>query len=1222
MEQLAAYIPMDRRQAMRYDIALPDEADGAALFADISGFTKLTEALATVLGARRGAEELTYHLNRVYDAVISDLHLYGGAVMMFSGDAITCWFEGDDGLRAVACALRMQQTMQQFTAVSIPNGEVVSLSMKTAVSVGPARRFIVGDPTIQLIDTICGNTLDRLAAAEGTAEKGELVVDEETAHLLQTFLEIETWRQDENGRSAAVVQALRVDVPPTPWRKWLADDLSKEELQPWLLRPVFDRLISGGGDFLAELRPAVVALFLRFTGIDYDNDQDAGQKLDTFVREAQAIFSKYSSYLLQLTIGDKGSYIYGTFGAPISHEDDAVRGARAALELQQLAEKLSFINEVQIGLTQGRARTGAYGGALRRTYGVLGDAVNLSARLMQAAQPGQILATAQIVQQTESILDWTPLPKRQVKGKSDFVEPYRLDGVKQNQAFQIQVPRYSMQMVGRQAELKVIIEKLQLAMAGQGQIVGISGEAGIGKSRLVAEVVRIAESQQIVRYGGECQSYGTNSSYLVWESVWRGLFQIHSAQSTETQINKLQSWVQETNESWGPRLPLFSSLLNLPIPDNELTGQFDAKLRKVSLESLLVSCLQALTADQPHLLVLEDVHWMDPLSADLLLELSRAIVDLPVLILLAYRPVDAGAFDTAVLTSHDYFTELHLENFSRTDSEQLVMQKLLDAPVTEALMREIMDRAQGNPFYIEELLNYLRDQQINVNDVATWSRQSLPTSLQSLILSRIDQLAEQEQTTLKVASVIGRLFNASMVYGIYPQLNEQDALTSLERLSQLDMTIRETESPELAYLFKNIVTREVAYENLPFATRAMLHEAVGTFIESQYPGLLEQYVDLLAHHFSHSRNEEKQRIYLAKAGEMAQKAYANESAIAYYEQLIPLLDAQAQVDIMLKAGKVNELLGQWSAAAKYYQNALQAAERLGDETAVAWSQTAIGELFRKQGQFDEATKWLILAQDNFKQLGDQAGVGQTLHFGGTLSAQQGNLEKAKRLYEKSLEIRRDLGDLANEAAVLSNLAIVARYLGDADKSRQLNEEALQLRRQIGDRWAISVSLNNLGNAALDQADYETARRCVEEAVAIQREVGDRSAIAISLNNLGNVVRSQGEYELARRLYIEGMGINEELGDKWAMAYLLEDMGCLAVLEENPARAFCLVAAAERLRQEIGAPLSKAEESKLEAFMHTARETLTAVQVSEAKGAGHALSLNQAIEYAIGQPAAI
>jgi predicted ATPase/class 3 adenylate cyclase len=1220
METKTAYIPMDRCQALAQRMDLPHRTDGAALFADISGFTPLTEALLKAYGPRRGPEELTRQLNLIYDALVSEVHRYGGSVIAISGDAITCWLDGDNGLRAIACGLAMQQAMGRFAVLKIPSGGTVSLAMKAAVAAGPVRRFLVGDPQIQYIDVLAGATLDRMAAAEHHASKGEVVVAPEVLVQLNHTLRVAALRTDPDAsQSFAVIAGIDEIVSPHPWPNQ-TPILNEDQVRPWLLPPVYERLQAGKGEFLAELRPAVV-LFLSFEGIDYDGDEAAGIKLDAYMRWMQTILARYEGYLLQLTVGDKGSYLYTAFGAPIAHEDDALRAVSAALELRSLPVTLDFINNVKIGISQGQIFTGAYGGTMRRTYGVMGDDVNLAARLMQAAAPGQVLVSNTARQATADAFTWERLSPLKVKGKAEPVIAFSLEGRKERHATHLLEPKYALPMVGREAELALVEQKLTQALAGHGQIVGITAEAGMGKSRLVAEVIHTANKHHMVGYGGECQSYGTNISYLVWQTVWRGFFGLEAAWDVLEQVKELEQQLALIDPALVPRLPLLGVVLNLSIPDNDLTRTFDAKLRKTSLESLLVDCLRARAKKTPMLIVLEDLHWLDPLSHDLLEEIGRAIADLPVLLVLNYRPLDLERLQAPRVSLLPHFTEIALTDFTLQEAEQLITLKLqrffgAQTEVPSGLGERITARAQGNPFYIEELVNYLQMQGFDLHDSEALERLDLPASLHSLILSRIDQLSEGQKSLVKVASVIGRLFRAAWLWGVYPELGEPQRIKAdLDVLSRLDLIPLDTPEPELTYLFKHVVTQEVAYESLPYATRAILHEQLAWFIERAYSNSLEQFIDLLAFHYERSQNEAKKREYLRRAGEAAQAAYANEAAISYYRRLLPLLPADEQVTVMLKLGEVLQLVGQWDEAGELYRQTLSMAEQLNDHLAQARCGTAMGELFRKQGLYAEASAWFERAKTTFEELGDKAGVAQVLHYSGHLAGQQGDYEASDSLYKESLAIRRELGDQANIASLLSNLGVNAYEQGHYEAALEAYQQGLEIRRQLGNKWAIANSLSNLGILAMDQGDYAKARSQIEEAVTLQREVGDRRELAIMLDNLANVIRAQGDYETARSLYTESLAISRALGDKWLLAYLLEDMGGLAARQGQAERALRLVGAAAVLRETINAPLPPADKDKLEQILVPARQVLGESNAAMATAEGRAMSLEQAIDYA-------
>ncbi|HSL28725.1 MAG TPA: tetratricopeptide repeat protein, partial [Anaerolineales bacterium] len=1100
MESLYAYIPTDRRYALARGMDLPDSASGAALFADISGFTPLTEALVRALGPQRGAEELTGWLNKIYDALIAEIESYRGSVIGFSGDAMTCWFDDRDpgdsaALRATAAALAIQQTMQSFARVEISGADSVSLAIKVVVTVGAARRFLVGDPAIQLVDVLAGETLYRLDVGEHQAKRGDVLLDSPAVAALGEQIDVMEWREDSrSGERFAVVKQLKTTVETDPWPPLEDEGINEERVRPWLLPPVYERLMSGMGEFLTELRPTV-ALFLSFSGIDYDRDREAQSKLTVYVRAVQRILARYDSYVLQLTIGDKGSNFYVSFGAPLAHEDDAIRAARAALELRDL--QLEFITDVQIGVSQGLSRAGACGSMFRRTYSAMGDGVNMAARLMQNAPSGEVLVNESVRKATADNFTWEELPPLRLKGKSEPVTVFRLLSRQERQGIRLHEPRYALPMVGRAAELALIEQRLEHALPGHGQIVGITAEAGMGKSRLVAEVIRLAAERNMLGYAGECQSYGTSTSYLVWQSIWRGFFQLDPGWSPAEQVEALERQVLEIDPALLPRLPLLGTVLNLSIPDNDLTGSFDAKLRKESLEAFLVDCLRRRARVRPLLLVLEDSHWLDPLSHDLLEVIGRAIADLPVLIVLAYRPPQLERLLAPRVSQLFHFTEIALTDLPAEEIEQLVSLKLEQiygeqARLPRLLIEKISARAEGNPFYIEELLNYLHDREIDPQQPEALEQIDLPDSLYSLILSRIDQLSENQKTLLKVASVIGRLFRAAMLWGVYNQFGDQARVRSdLDTLSALELTPMDTPEPELAYLFKHILTQQVAYETLSFATRAMLHDQIGQYIEKTYTETLEQYIDLLAYHFEHSENLLKKREYLLKAAQAAQADYANTAAITYYRQVLPLLPEAEQVGVMLKLGQVFELVGEWKDARQMAQGAEALALRLDDTSGQAQAQQAMGWLLRKQGEYAEAEAWLLHARANYEKLDDSAGISHVLADIGEIYRLQGKYPEAREYYEESLTLAESMADAwlrrKARAHALKGAGTVATWQGDYAMARELNQESLALRRELGDTPGVATLLNNLGIIARFQRDLSEARQMNDESLTLFRE---------------------------------------------------------------------------------------------------------------------------------------
>jgi class 3 adenylate cyclase len=422
-ETPAVFLAMDRRVALARRESLPEVTAGAALFVDVSGFTALSEALASELGLQRGAEELIRQLNRVFATLIDEVHLFRGSAVSFAGDAMTAWFDGDDGLRAAACAVAMQQAMNQVATGSTAVVQPIALSVKVAVAAGPVHRLLVGDPDLQLIDTLAGPTIDALAIGERLAGHGEVVVQAVIAEIAEERLTVTGWRVDSatGQRFAVVADAIAGDVDPWPELTPGApgDDLAR----PYLLPVVLERVRDGKSEFLAELRPAA-ALFLGFGGLDFERDDRAGERLDRFVRWVQGIVAGHDGSLLQVTTGDKGSYLYAAFGAPIAHEDDAVRAVAAALELLSPPAACQEITGIRIAVTYGQMRAGAYGGPTRRTYGVQGARTNLAAHLMQLIQEG-IVCDEAIYLGARMRMAFDELPPVPGKGGAQSVPVYR-----------------------------------------------------------------------------------------------------------------------------------------------------------------------------------------------------------------------------------------------------------------------------------------------------------------------------------------------------------------------------------------------------------------------------------------------------------------------------------------------------------------------------------------------------------------------------------------------------------------------------------------------------------------------------------------------------------------------------------------------------------------------------------------------------------------------------
>lgn len=1190
----AAYLPIDRRLAMARGETLPERTVGTALFADISGFTPLTEALTKDLGAKRGAEELTKQLNRVYSALIAALDQFQGSVITFSGDAITCWFDGDAGWRAATCALAMQTAMREFATVITPSGAVLALAIKVALASGPARRFSVGDASIQTLDVLAGAPLNRLAAAEHHANKGEIVASAEIIANLGANVRVSEWRDDDQtGQRFAVVADLLAHAAPTPWPDLAPDALSATQIRPWLLPGMYDLVSSGQDEFLAELRPTV-ALFARFGGIDYEHDDESRNKLDAYMRWVQRIVTRYEGSLLQLMIGDKGSYFCCAFGAPVAHDDDSMRAVAAALELQALPVTLGSILRspsggdswpMQIGITRGRMRTGPYGSATRRTYSILGDEVNLAARLMTNAEPGQILVSQAIANAVSKQYNVRLIGPLTVKGKAAPTLVSSVTAQISPTANHSHVPQFDTPLVARTAELAVLNQVLETVVAGQGQILRIEGVAGIGKSHIAAALVESATTHGLHVAAGECQSTTEATAYAPWRQIYRALIGVfdeaHSTDDPATaqaqQLAAVETIITWTNRDWLVRLPLLGDLLGLAIADNATTAAFEPRLRQSALFDLVVEMVQTWSQAQPLLLLIDDAHWMDEASKGLTLALSRALADSPVLLVLVHRPPIG---ETPLLPELDALAINHrltLEELSPEGVAALIVHRLAGQPNALALAL-IQVQTQGNPFFVEEVVDTLREagnlqQRDNVwtlSDamIAAMRRADcleqvggewvlaanaslaavdvgLPDSIQGVVLSRIDRLPETHKLTLKTASVIGRTFGMDLLEQVHPsQPNETLLIEYAAVLASRDFTRIEI-PPHIAYGFKHNVTHGVAYETLLFDQRRQLHRAVGIALEQLQPNAVAQ----LAHHTYAGEDWPRALRYQMQAGANAQKLFANHEGVDHFtkallcaDHLLPAETVRQRQQIHANLGQLHTAIGSYDRALAHLSQALDGAAELHDHNAQAQACRWIAYVHEFRGDYPLALDWIerglaALVND------ETATTVELMALAALIYTRQGNYDAAQSQCAACVQIAERLGEATSLAFAYNSQAITFYRRGSNTNAIEYFQKAASIYEQANNIHGQAMSYNGLGNLYQRIGQWPIADTYLRQARQIFIQTGDELHQIFADNNLGELARHQGRLDDALTFYQEALhSLERQDGSRYVIGVLHMNLG--------------------------------------------------------------------------------
>ncbi|MCA9705454.1 MAG: AAA family ATPase [Myxococcales bacterium] len=1217
---------------MAEGVELPARARGTALFADISGFTPLTEALVDELGARRGGEELTRHLNRVYGALIHQVHCFRGSVIGFSGDAITCWFPDDEGRRATTCGLRLQAAMRELGSVDTPSGATHALSIKVAVTGGVARRLRVGAPDVQVIDVLAGAMLDRLAHAEGLAERGTLVVGAEVHAALPPGTAVVRWRGD----GFAEIDALPRLEPESPWPPLGDDAIPLAQLRPWLQPAVWERVRDQQAEFLAELRPAV-ALFVRFSGLDFETNDGVGEQLDAYVRWTQQVLERYGGTLVQLTTGDKGSYLYAVFGAPVAHEDDVERALAAAAILREPPLRASGVEAVQLGMSRGRVRAGAYGSETRRTYGALGHETNVAARLMSHAAPGQLLVSPRIATAAAPGHVLRPLGEVVLKGKREPLAVFGYEGRREA------APTTAMHapIVGRARERAVLHEEVErLRSAGTAGVVLLEGEAGIGKSSLLRDLVEHARSgpRALPVLVAAADALESSTAFYAWRAVFWGLLGVeptHEPAAIQARV------LARLPEGLHPLAPLLGAVIDAMGTIASDDPRVHGSLRAASLPRYLAAVFAALTRAEPTVLVVEDAHWLDSSSWALLTLVVRAHPAL--LAVVSTRPPDAPPEPYRALRAGARTRFLALAAMEPDDVLALVSRCLGVERVPERVARLIHDKAEGNPFFGEELAYALREAGlVGVEDGACVFEApdleafDFPDTIEALVTSRIDRLAPSDQSALKVASVIGRAFDVMTLRDLLSGEAERTRLPdSLGRMTATGLMLCETPWPRASYLFKHAITRDVAYNLMLFEQRRELHRAVADWYERVHADDLAPYLALLAQHRvkaveglaepAPERVREAERA-LARAGVQALESGATLEALGLADQglaLLPWLPASRERDelelelrsvrgsaLVLIGGPTHEEVpGEFDRARQLCQ-ALGETARLFEALFGIWYFNFIradgsGSLTFSQRMLEMAD---VTGLPAFRSRAQEAR--------GCSLICEGRLEEGLACMNEAIELSAGSGVAVGVAQSRDSTVIAHDYrawahcfLGYPDRARDDALRAIELAEGVSHPLAMAQAVSFGAHVFRYRREIAEVEALARRGLAICVEHGFLMWHAGNVAALGWVALTRGEVEdaVAQLETALGMARELELGIIAMIARMdliaartalgrFDD--ALAIVDEARAvqrdrlLGFC---APETLLLEAGVWLGRGDEPRAEACMHAALEQARATR---------------------------
>jgi adenylate cyclase len=880
-----------------------------------------------------------------------------------------------------------------------------------------------------------------------------------------------------------------------------------------------------------------------------------------------------------------GDGLMALFGAPIAHENNAERAVRAAVEMQMDVAKLSqevekqfgFKLDMRLGLHSGGVIVGGIGTNLLMDYTAIGDTVNLANRIEEAADPGSILVSETVYRQTKPLFDYQTIQKLILKGVADPVTAYRFLKTKERPDSVRGIEGIRASLVGREQELDQLIKLVNdLVNGGQGRFVFLTGEAGIGKSRLIGELASRVDLEEAQILRGQSLTYRKSVSYWIFRDVLRSYLDIPAGASEDEVKRRLD---RKASQALGPgaseALPYLQRLMSLgasnPIAAERIK-YLDAGVLRQQVFLAVRDLLVAEAYRKPMVLILEDLHWADEASLELLSFVMGSIRQAPMLMLAISRPFQDGPLkriaEQGKIRLPDRYLSLRLNSLSY-DQTQYLLDELLSVPeIPDDYREQILQKSAGVPFYLEEILRNLIDNQVIESKNGQWRFTSeissanlgVPDSLEGLILARFDRLDEFSRHLLQVASVIGKKFDLPLLAHLVKTVDQSKIEASLAAMVKREFLVEHSQIPNQAYEFRHGLMSEAIYSTLLRRERARLHGEVGHAIEHIHSDRLHEQVELLARHYSWSPYRDKAFQYLILSGQKAANSYINQQARDNFEQALDLLGSvdptsQQVVTLYSGLGDLLALIGNYQQAHKHYQSAIDHLEA----STQGWAHRELSSLYRKiakicerQGEYRQALDYLETAHRELSQEPQHQPTerSQILNDIGWIHYRQGNFPDAEELFLQALDLVEGQESYDVVASIYNRLGGIAYSQGNWSRTASYLRKSIAIRESIGDVVGLATSFNNLGLLGIEMGEFDNALENLNHSYELKTRLGQAEGIAMTLNNLGWLQIQKGELEKARDSLEQALSLSQRIGYSSLAAYALKNLGELHLATEN------------------------------------------------------------------------
>jgi tetratricopeptide (TPR) repeat protein len=671
---------------------------------------------------------------------------------------------------------------------------------------------------------------------------------------------------------------------------------------------------------------------------------------------------------------------------------------------------------------------------------------------------------------------------------------------------------------------------LLTAVAGDGSTMIVRGPAGAGKSRLATEIVHDAAASGVDVHEGIASSTGSGAPFEPLRPLFRSLLAID-----ETGPISAHDLAAATDPSFATRLPLLGTLVGVSLPQTPLTASLDPGLRQELLAGVARDLIVAKARVRPRLLLLDDLHWADPATISLLVSLVPDMVSTPALMVLLARSQEGDPDPLARLGSSPGVGSIDLGALPPAElavHAAHVASSIFGRPIAaDDLRTTVVPRASGNPYFAEQILRLCAERDIDPTDEAAVAEAGLPETVQRLLLARLDLLPEDQQATLKVASVIGRRFAEPWVVGVEPTLGTAAAVHArLGRTEAAGMTTGVPSPQEPQHEFRHSLIHETTYGTIAAAIRRSLHGAVGRYIERRWAADLAPHAAALAMHFGRTEDRDRQRLYYRLAGDLAREAAAHETSIGHYERLLPLLDAAGRADVARLLGEELQQTGDWAAAERAYGAAIDASIRGERREARLRAEAALGYLHAHMGDPAHAAERLLATSWRAEALGSPDATRESLEFLVYACQQAGDLDGSLRAARRLASQAERTGDGVAECLAAQGEAVVHWLRGDYGVARASFERSLGIARETQYVRGSVHGANDFAGMLAEIGELENAFAQVVDGLEVARSVGYRHLEALLIGNAGELYRQHGDLEPAERCTLTAFAISGSMRD--------------------------------------------------------------------------------------------